>query len=618
MKNSIMYKTKNRIFKIIFILLSLLAFTGIYAQSNSDDELAAQYYQNKEFDKAVVLYEKMYSVNPLSVYSTYLNCLIELKDYGRAEKVIRKQMKLNPQSLAYNVDLGYVFSFTREKDKAKKEYEKAIKNISQDKDIIIDLANAFLNRKEIDYAIETYLKGKAAMSGTYGFNYELSEIYERKGDFEKMYNEYLGLLESNYGNQTVLQNALQTTFDNDPENKKQDILKNILLQKIQKNPDVLSYSELLIWLVIQQKDFDQAYIQNKAIDRRMGEDGSRLYNLARICISNNSYDVAAKCYQYVIDKGPRNAYYYNSKMELISSLYQKISSQVSYTQDELNDLNNKYIATINELGKTANAVEMIKEYAHYQAFYMKNIDIADSILNDILDMPGVPLKTQCEAKLELGDILLIKGEVWEATLLYSQVEKSLKEDPIGHMAKFKNAKLSYYIGEFGWAQQQLDVLKAATSKLIANDAMELSMFISDNTDPDSSTTALALYSKADFLSFQNRDDEALVVLDSIAPLYKDLLYSLYDDVLMKKAKIYIGRKQFEIADSMLATIVKDRGEDILADDALYMRAELYKNQFNNKQKAMEFYQEIITKYPGSLYVVEARREFRRLRGDIVN
>jgi tetratricopeptide (TPR) repeat protein len=608
-----------RILKYIIFSFFYFLTLILFAQNSTDEELAGQYYHNKEFEKALVYYESFYNKSPdLKNYKAYLDCLLSLQYYDKAEKIIRKQLKQNPQKLSYNVDLGFILNYTKDKEKSQKEYEKILKNLPPNQDIITDVANAFLNRKEISLAIETYKKGRNLLKGTYGFHYELAELYDKISEYENMYEEYLQLYDENSINQTSLQNTLQTSFDNDIEGHKSKILEKILMQRIQKYPDVLYYSEMLIWLAIQKKDFEMAYIQNKAIDRRRNEDGYRLYDLAKICMSNGSYDIAIECYKYIIDKGPKNNNYNNAKIELLTALYNKISAQVIISEPEIMDLNNKYINTINELGKTSTTATLLKEYAHFLALFLKEYDKATDFLYDIIEMPQVSLRVQSEAKLELGDIMLMKGEIWEATLLYSQVEKAMKEDPIGHLAKLKNAKLSYYIGDFGWAQQQLNVLKAATSKLIANDAMDLSMFISDNIDADSSTAALALYSKADFLSFQNKDDEAIETLDSIKLLYNNQFYSLLDDVWMKKAKIYIKKGKIELADSLLSNIVSERGDDLLADDALFMRAELYNNYFKDKTKAMNFYQDLITKYPGSFYVVEARKIYRKLRGDNVN
>jgi len=275
-----------------------------------------------------------------------------------------------------------------------------------------------------------------------------------------------------------------------------------------------------------------------------------------------------------------------------------------------------YALLLTELGKTPFTIPLILNLAHLQAFYLGETNDAVELLLQAISIPKVTLAKQAECKLELADIYLFSDEQWEATLLYSQVEKTFKNEPLGHEAKFRNARLSFYIGEFGWALAQLDVLKAATSKLIANDALELSLLISDNIEEDSLTVPLSMYAKADLLEFRNRDQDALAVLDSISILYP--MHSIADNVLFKKAEIFSKNGKFDMAATSYTEIIEKYPDDLLADDALYNLAGLYEYQLNNKGKAMEQYEKILTQYPGSLYVVDARKHFRALRNDPVN
>jgi TolA-binding protein len=279
-------------------------------------------------------------------------------------------------------------------------------------------------------------------------------------------------------------------------------------------------------------------------------------------------------------------------------------------------LEQKYKNLLKELGKNPSTMPLLQNLAHLQAFYLDKTDEAIDLLEEAIKIPNVQTKLQAQCKLELADIYLFSGEQWEATLLYSQVEKAFKNEPLGHEAKFRNAKLSFYIGEFGWAKTQLDILKAATSKLIANDAMELSLLISDNTDADSNTTALSMYSRADLLVYRNQYDTALIVLDSLEKDFPG--HPIIDDVLFKKAEISMKEGHFDKAANYYSSIIKDYTFGLLGDDATFNLAKLYENQLNDKTKAQQLYQDLMTNYPGSLYVVEARKRFRALRNDPVN
>ncbi len=606
-----MKKLKYILFFVFVIVASLLS-----AQPSTEEQLALQFYQNKEFDKALDYYEKLYNKkSPQLFYSKYVDCLVETKDFKKAEKIIKKHIKQNPEQLNFQIDLGTFYSKTEEPEKAKTEWEKAVKQIKYD-DQVFMVANAFTAIKQYDLAVSAYQKGKKISQTNYTYNFELAEVYKAKGDKIAMINELLDALEINDSYIQSVQNGLQTNYGADADIQQNELVKNELLKRIAKSPDKTIFSELLIWMQIQQKDWDGAFVQGKALDKRKKEEGGRVMALAQLFAQNEAYDIAAKAYQYVIAKGKDSYYYTNARMELVNVQYTKITSQGNYTSLDLSELEKNYAITIGELGKSASTVSLLKNYAHLKAFFLHKSNEAIEMLNEAINLPQLPAQQQAECKLELADILLMSGDVWEASLLYSQVEKSFKYDVIGQEAKFRNAKISYYTGDFKWAQAQLDVLKGATSKLISNDAMDLSLMISDALAIDTNETPLLIFARADLLAFQNKDEDAIKTLDSINTLFPN--HALADDILYKKAKIVLKKGNYTEASKYYEDILKNYSSDILADDALFNLASINENQFKNSEKAKELYQELLEKYPGSLYVVEARKRFRKLRGDVVN
>lgn len=604
---------------LLFILTGILLTVSqekVMAQQ-TEEQLGAQYYNNRELDKALATFESLYSRNPSQFnYMYYINTLFELKDFDKAEKVIKKQLKSNPQDPRYQVDLGYLYIMQGDITKGRKMYENCLKDLQPDKMQIYNLSYAFSNRRETDYVIRTYQHGRALLKDPSAFAFELAYTYEALGSTEPMIDEYLNLIRSNPQQMTLVQNRLQAWLSDDVDNSKNDTYRKVLLKKSQQDPDEILYNELLLWHSIQQKDFQFAILQAKALDRRYGENGKRIFDLAALCFSNENYDAAIDGYKYIIKKNSNDELVMRSRIELINTQFIQYKESFSQDKNRLLLMKQEYIQLLDEIGKTPFTIPLILNLAHLQAFYLGETDEATELLSQAINIPRVPLENQAECKLELADIYLFSGEQWEATLLYSQVEKTFKNEPLGHEAKFRNAKLSFYIGEFGWALAQLDVLKAATSKLIANDALELSLLITDNIEEDSVTEPLSMYAKADLLEFRNRDQDALIVLDSILTLFP--MHSIVDNVLFKKAEISSKNGKFEQAATYYSEIIDKYPNDLLADDAMYNLAGLYENQLNNKSKAMELYEKILTQYPGSLYVVDARKHFRALRNDPVN
>lgn len=603
--------------KHIFYIIFLGVFAFQASAQHTDEQLATQYMYSKDFDKAVVLFEQVYSKKPTRyVYLNYLNCLFALKEYKQAEKLVRKQIKLYPEINTYKVDLGYVFTLAGESSKADKTYTQLIQNTPTDEQQIVNIAKAFEEKKLFQYAISTYLKGEKLFKNNTLFNLDIASVYLNQGDYKNMMTEYLDLIQEGPEFVSVVQLKLQQILAEQSSIKEIiPIIHESLLRKIQQQPDKVIYAEMLLWFSIQQGDFNTALIQAKALDKRLKENGERLLNLANECIEQKEYTIASQCLQYIIDKGPIAYNYSKARIEWLNVAYIIMLEKNTFTKTDILQLEQKFNEILLEVGKSVESIYLIKKLAYLKAFYLNKVSEAIVLLEETekFRMPEI-MKAEC--KMELADILLFSGQMWDASLFYSQVEKAFPDDPIGHLAKFQNAKLTFYAGEFLWSKAQLDVLRASTSKLIANDAMQLSLMIGDNITADSSFDPLSLYASADLFSFRLQDDSALYTLDHLEHLYP--AHPIIDDVLLKKAEIYKRKGEYAIVDSLLKKIVTYYPTDILADDALYQRGLLQELTLKNTELAKEIYFNLITDYPASIFVVEARKRFRKLRGDIIN
>ena len=595
-------------------VLPPLPFQQDAMQPVNEEPLAIQFYQNREFDKAADIFGRLYEKKPSQYYFQYLlTCLVEIKEYGKAERLVKKNMKSEPDALRYQVDLGYIYYRQGNLDKSRKLYEEALKKLGPNQQQINDLANAFIIRSENEYAIRTYQMGRQLLKNSYPFGFELANVYERMGDFKNATEEYLNLLEVNKSYLQTVQDRIQMTLSFDVNNEKNEILRKTLLTRAQKNPDKTYYAELLWWYSIQQKDFDLALLQAKSLDRRLGENGDKLVSLASLAVSNERFDVAVECYEYLVSKGKTCSYYDYSRRELANTRYIQVISEPAPSKKQLEQLEKDFLDELKTTGEQPENITIIRNLAHIDAFYLEKPDAAIELLNHAIQMPGVSAADRARCKIELADILLFTDDVWQATLLYQQAYQDFKFDVLGQDAKFKNAKLSFYIGEFKWAKAQADVLKAATSKFISNDAIALSLLISENLDPDSSTVALGLYARADLLDYRNAEEMALQTLDSIPQLFAT--HPILQHVLYKKAEIKRKQGKYAEADSLYREVMKAYPDDIMADDALMQSAVLNEKQLKNPTKAMTLFMELLDKYPGSIFVPDARRKYRVLRGD---
>ncbi len=596
-----------------FVVIALLVWNIIlFAQPSTEQSLAVQYYNNEEYSKAVGLFEKLYDKNPASniIYRYYYNTLLKLKDFPKAEKMLKKNIKSNPQDIFYVVDLGNVFKEKGDSKAADAEYSRAIKSLIPAENSIIQTAAAFQNYNETGYAIKAYETGQQILRNPFAFAFDLAGLYEKTGADDKAMNQYLNYVGYNPSQVQAVQNRLQ-----EPLSKPAtfNIFKEELLSRVQSNNAPLVFSDLLIWAFIQRKDFRSAFIQTKAIDKRLNENGHRIIALARSAVSEKQYDAAIEAFEYVMQKGKSNPNYSSARQELLQARKLKITESKNYTKQDIVNLNAEYNEFVKETGLNRYTANLLLEQAKLQALYLYNLDSAIAIAETIVNAPPLDKAIKGNAKLDLGDYYLMQGDVYEPVLLYTQVEKDFKDQPMAELARFKNAQLSFYKGDFEWAQAQLTILKSATSELVANDALELSVFIQDNLGLDTTAYPMEMYAQASLLFYQNRLNDAVAKLDSVIDIYPG--HALADDILFFKAKIALQEKQDSVAANYLEKIIALYKEDLKADDATFMLAELYETTLNDKAKAQQLYEDIIMNFKDSIFSTEARKRYRLLRGD---
>lgn len=598
--------------KIISLIILLCSFFPVHAQHTADSKLAAQYLYSGEFEKAVVIYEDLYKKNKSSFYyESYLKCLIGLKDYETAEKLIKKQQKKYRNQAALYVDQGYIYQLKGDQEKADKYYQKAIDGLSDNPISVSNVARAFNAKQLLSYSLEAYQYARKHINDGDRYSYQIAQIHSSLGNTEEMYAEYMNMLvyAPNYLN--TIKNAISITIDKDSEHENNQTLRKLLLKRVQENNSEL-FSDLLIWLYVQEKNFSGAFIQEKALDKRLGGDQSGIVRLAKLSVSNKDYKTALQCYEYItsVENSP---YHFEAKSESLETRKMLIVDGESTESPE--ELSLAYLSFFEEYPESGETIKIMRSYAELQAFYNFKREEAKEILERAIAIRSASRFEIAQCKLTYADILLADNNIWEAIIYYSQVEKDFKSDELGHEAKFRRARISYYQGDFEWAQAQLSVLKKSTSKRIANNAMDLSLLIGDHLNLDTTAAPMAAFSRADLLIYQNNKERAMAALDSILVVYP--IHSLVPVVYYRKAKLFLSNKDYNNALLWLEKLYTDYNYELLADDALFLAATINESYLRDKEKAAELYQSIMLNHPSSTFAIRARKRFRKLRGDQV-
>jgi tetratricopeptide (TPR) repeat protein len=572
-----------------------------------------RYYNSKDYEKAAPLLKDVCKQqNNTTYFRYYINSLIELKNYEEAEQALQKEIKkqkdVRPEFYAM---WGKVLKSENKDEEADAKYREAIEKIAPNKSSYITTANILITMYEFDLAKEAYLKGRKVLGDEKLFGNELAHVYMYLHDYDNMMNEYLNILRDNEKQIYRIQSYLSSLMRLDTNHEICEQFREQVLKRIQAEPNIISYNRILIWIFLQENKFPNALRQSIALDKRTGDEASQIAQLGNLALKNKEYGEAKKAFKYLTDKGDDSPYFKEACARTIHASYMEYINNFSGDIEKGKELAIAFDKALEKLTINESTLYLVRENAHLLAFYLNDTDKALRIIDKGISVPRLKPDEIGKLKTEKADIYVYANDQWEAFLLYSQVIDANKNSSLGDDVKLKKATLGYYMGNFSWAKAQLDVLKASTSKLTANDAMALSMLISSNLENDTSAIPLTMFAKADLLFFQNKSDEALAELDSLITLYP--YNSLTDDILYRKAKIEIEHNNYSQATEHLENIVNNYSYDLLGDDALYMLAEIYNYNLNEKEKAKELYKQMLTAHPGSVYVEESRAKYRELR-----
>lgn len=601
--------------KIVSFFIFFLLSAVLNAQQSTDQQLAQYYYSSGDFVKAMNYCEREFNKeNNKFNFTRYYVCLVKNERTKEAEKLLKKQINKAPEIIEYKLLLIDFYEQQKELKLSKKLSEELIEENSTSPEAVIELYKEFKAKGKTSLNLELLEKARKKLKLSYPLNLQFADYYFSNNQKEKAMIELLDLIDIQPEFILNIKSALSSYFDfentNDPSVEQ---LKEELIDRAQKRKSELIHSEMLLWFYTQQKQFEFALNFAQSMDKRFNESGNRVFELCTVLLENKHFELARKGFRYITELSKDNYLYFVAEQNYLTSYYQEVTFTRNLTNEKIASVINEYEASLTKLGKTKNTISSIIELAYLYGFYAQNSTKGIELLQSALKTPGLSGVQLAETKMLLADLYVVKDEIWEASLLYMQIDTDFKFETIGSEAKFKNARIFYYDGDFKFAQTQLDVLKESTSKFIANDALKLSLLITDNYGLDSNYTAMRQFAKADLLLEQRQYNEAFILYDSIMGAFP--YHGLNDEILLRKSLAFQQQGKWNEAITYLNRLLTSYSQDILADDALFQLGNIYETYLNDAVKASENYKKILFAYKGSLYGVEARKRLRTLRGD---
>ena len=586
--------------KLIQLLIFLTVTSASFAQN--DYLLAESYYREGAYEKATEQFKKLYAKSPFN--TSYLNrlvsCYQETEQFSEAEQLLISKLKKNPEQGFLYVYLGYNYERQQQKELARENYALALKSIDKNPSYGAIIGRTFKDYNLLDTAVLAYEK-VMTINKNADYNFQIAQIQGEKGDFKNMFESCIDLVDKKEQYASVIQGFTSKYITDDSENKANIIFKKTLLRKSASQPKNV-WNALLSWLFIQQKEYEKALVQEKALYQRNSSDLSAIFSLGKIAFENKNFTSAKECFNFVAQKSSLNE-------EIIDAYFYIAKIAVANHNPETEAL---FQSLFKKFGKKTGTLKLQIAYADFLTFSQNTPEEAKKVLENAVAFSNSKFQ-KARIKLKLGDVFVFTGKFNKALRYFSQIQTQLKNHELAQLARFKVAQTSYFKGDFTWAKTQLKVLKSATSQRIANDAVALYLMITDNEPVDGIPSGLSQYSKAVVLDFQNKTQEAIDTLSVISKRYKG--QPIEDEALFKQAKLFLKLNEFEAAITNFKKVIALNPEGVLIDDAYYELAELFNNYLKKPEKASKYYQKIIFDYSSSIYLVEARKKYRIIRGD---
>ena len=589
--------------KHLFLTFTFFLSYLTYSQNNSS--LAENYFREGEYEKASQLFESLEKNNPFN--SRYLKRLItcyqETNNYKKATELLQKKLLKNPTEYYLRIEIGYNFDRQKKSILAKKEYDLAIKALDLNPRLGGIMGRMFQQNNLLDYAIDAYSKSMK-LDKNISYEFQIAQIYGEKGEFKKMFEYYIELIDKNENYLASAQRYISRYINEEALNANNIAFKKSLLKKSISNPKNV-WNELLSWLFTKQEEYRKAFIQEKALFNRDPKYIDNIFRLGKIAFENNDIIAAKACFDFILEKTNYIEEKLTAELFLLKILIK--GNERDYT--------NEFEKVLQKYGVNRNTLEIQLEFADYLTFDKNKPLKAINLLEKAMSFSTSKFKA-AQIKLKLGEVLVFTEKFNRALIYFSQVQSQLKNHPLAQEARFKVAQTSYFKGDFKWAKSQLKILKSSTTQLIANDAVDLFLTISDNEPKDSIPSGLIDFARADLLAYQNKNNEAILLYASLLKRYQG--QNIEDEALFNQAGLYIKESLYEKAIENLLKIISINVDGILVDDSYYLLAEVYNDKIKDVQKASEYYQKIIFDKPSSIYLVNARKKYRKIRGDEVN
>jgi len=583
--------------------------------------LGENFEQSGNPDKAREIYEDLYKRNPSNMqYFISLNRIyVSLKQYEASEKLINQRLLSSPQDINLYGLLGSTYYLTGDENKGFSIWEEGIKKVPDEPINYRIMANYAIERRAFEKAIDFLKRGKKLSDNALMFSFDLANLYSLTMQYREAAEEYLSIILKNPEQYQAVQNGILSYIN------KVDALiitTDVFDKKRDENNINLSY--LLASLYIQGKMYERAYRIFSEIDSKLKSDGKELLYFAQSLYNDHQFVLAVRVFGDIIDKHPTSSIISNAKLGYAKTL-----------EATIENINNDASAwkpfSFGKTGDPQKVDEIIAKYNEINNLYshsevanealFRTGDLKYSKLNDLDGAKGIFNKLIAETPNsqfgiksyeKLGDIYLEEGNLEKSKEMFKKlIQSSLIAENEKNYARFKEAKISFYEGNFPIGRDLITNIIQNYKDNNSNDALELSLLL--NTMANDSSN-LVIFANAELLSEQKKFSQAREKYLIISQ--NPQAFVLQNLAKLRVAEMDLALDNYDSSMKLLQEIADEKEKNIYSDKALYLQGNIYQYAKKDIPKAIEIYESLLERFPNSIYLDAARESINKLKNKI--
>lgn len=580
---------------------------------NNRYRLAQTYERTGEFTKAEEIYSELYKSNPLNInyFNSLNNIYLKQKKYLESVKLIKNRLIRNPNDISLYALLGTTYYVSGNADKAFETWDKALQILPNSAVSYRLIANAMIENREFDRAIEVLEKAKKSVENPIMFSYDLAQLYSVKTDYENATKEFCYIISKRPSELASIKRRIARYFiNNQARNATLKVVNEFYGSTHQ--PEFL---RLLKYLYTLKGDYETAYKLAVELDETTTKNGAEIFVFAQNALRENKTNIASTAFKYIIDNYPNSSFFPSAKIGYAGSLEQAINKEDKTENTDWKPFKKLFTKKAEKYATVIKAYQGIAKLfpgtnQYYEALYrmgmiyfrkLNKLNKADSLFRKIINNSPFS-KYGIQSNIQLGEISIFKNDFEKAKKYLDNVLKNKRANSEERsMAKYKLAKIEFWQGNFGSASKKLDKIIDNLKDKNANDAIELKLLI---TTLKSDSLSLVKFAEGDLLIEKGKYSQA-------AEIYKQLsgnenIMFFKDYALLKREQSLIAIDYYPVVVSELTKAIENDKFNLYSDKFLFLLGNTYFYGLGENNKALKTFQKLLEKFPNSLYFDKAR------------